>query len=518
MRLQEKLAGVLLAGAMALTGCTAAQPDAGGSAGAVSSSPSSTPDRPAVTLAEGGAPPTVLTGEAGTTSVAASAALFTSSPVAVVAYDGGAAATDPAPTDPAVIERAAAAAVELGVPFLVAGTAELEPELDRLGASTVLVFGTPSTATGWEPVVGDRTVVPETSPDQLPPFDAAADPAAAVVLTAGTNPAHTAAAATARAAGAEVLALGTPDPRADPAAIAALKRQPERSVIALGEGFGTPEALGQHTQVARTAPELPGGGQTVFPGRRMVALYGHPGGGALGVLGEQDVDAAIQRAKDQAQQYQQFSSEPVVPAFEIITTVASSEAGPDGDYSSEATLEHIRPWVDAAEAAGVYVVLDLQPGTTDFLAQAQRYEELLKRPHVGLALDPEWRLSPGQRHMEQIGSVDAAEVNRVVTWLADLTRDNNLPQKVFMLHQFSLAMVGNRPQVDTGRSELAMVVHADGHGDPGQKMETWNALRADLPANIWMGWKNFLDEDTPTFTPAQTYNDVAPKPWFVSYQ
>jgi hypothetical protein len=506
MRLQEKLAGVLLAGAVALTGCTAVQPDAGGSAGAVPSSTSSTPDRSAVTLTGGGAPPTVLTGDAGSTSVAASAALFTSSPVAVVAYDGGA----------AVIERAAAAAVDLGVPVLAAGSMDLQPELDRLGAGTVLVFGAPPD--GWEPIVGNRTVVPETDPDQLPPFDAAADPAAAVVLTAGTNPAHAAAAASARAAGAEVLALGTPDPRADPAAIAALKRQPERSVIALGEGFGTPEALGQRTQVARTAPELPGGGQTVFPGRRMVALYGHPGGGALGVLGEQDVDAAIQRAKEQAQQYQQFSAEPVVPAFEIITTVASSEAGPDGDYSSEATLEHIRPWVEAAESAGVYVVLDLQPGTTDFLAQAQRYEELLKRPHVGLALDPEWRLSPGQRHMEQIGSVDATEVNRVATWLADLTRDNNLPQKVFMLHQFSLAMVGNRPQVDTGRSELAMVVHADGHGDPGQKMETWNALRADLPANIWMGWKNFLDEDTPTFTPAQTFNDVAPKPWFVSYQ
>jgi hypothetical protein len=32
-----------------------------------------------------------------------------------------------------------------------------------------------------------------------------------------------------------------------------------------------------------------------------------------------------------------------------------------------------------------------------------------------------------------------------------------------------------------------------------------------------MAWKNFYDEDTPTFTPEQTM-EVDPAPWFVSYQ
>mgnify|MGYP006981339232 FL=1 len=32
-----------------------------------------------------------------------------------------------------------------------------------------------------------------------------------------------------------------------------------------------------------------------------------------------------------------------------------------------------------------------------------------------------------------------------------------------------------------------------------------------------MAWKNFYDEDTPTFTPEETMA-VDPKPWFVSYQ
>jgi hypothetical protein len=77
-----------------------------------------------------------------------------------------------------------------------------------------------------------------------------------------------------------------------------------------------------------------------------------------GVLGEQPVDAAVQRARDIAAGYDGVSPELVVPTFEIITTVASVEAGPDGDYSMESALDHIRPWVDAAAAAGFYVVLD----------------------------------------------------------------------------------------------------------------------------------------------------------------
>ena len=40
----------------------------------------------------------------------------------------------------------------------------------------------------------------------------------------------------------------------------------------------------------------------------------------------------------------------------------------------------------------MYVVLDLQPGRSNFLDQAKLYEPLLRLPHVGLALDPEWRL------------------------------------------------------------------------------------------------------------------------------
>src|SRR4051812_47088123 len=114
------------------------------------------------------------------------------------------------------------------------------------------------------------------------------------------------------------------------------------------------------TTVPTPTQQLPGGGYVLFPDRRLVAIYGHPGDHHLGALGEQRVDSAVQRAREVAGAYNGVSPQQVIPTFEIITTVASSEAGPDGDYSLESSLDHIRPWVDAARAAGFYVVLDLQ--------------------------------------------------------------------------------------------------------------------------------------------------------------
>ena len=274
-----------------------------------------------------------------------------------------------------------------------------------------------------------------------------------------------------------------------------------------------PEATPSPTE----PPELIGGGTELFPDRRFVALYGHPGTPGLGVLGEQGPEESAQRAIELAKQYQPYSEEKVIPSFEIIVTSASSDPGPDGNYSNEVPVDHFIPYIEAAEKNGVYVVLDLQPGQSDFLSQAKQYEELLKRPNVGLALDPEWRLAPGQVHLQQIGSVSAEEINETTEWLAELTAENNLPQKAVILHQFSMAMIQNRENIKTDHPELEIILHADGHGTPEMKKETWGVLQQGLPEGIHMAWKNFYDEDIPMLDPVQTF-EVEPTPVMVSYQ
>ncbi|RBY84946.1 hypothetical protein [Blastococcus sp. TF02A-30] len=489
-------------------------------------------------------------------ALSTSRALFESAPAAVLAQ---------ADDRPGVL-LGASAAVGLGVPLLLTpadgdgdGPAA---ELARLGARTVLAVGdaegegldvevrrvptdagrvadTAGLGFGERqevPTDGDLAAVAALDADRpaalrpddegapapgddvgaLPAFDRPEPLRGAVVLAAAD--AVPAAVATARAAGARVQLVGADtDPRASAEVVELLADDPE-SVLALGAGFGAEPGLDWKVETAATGAQLPGGGQLLFPGRMLVALYGHPGTGALGVLGEQPVEAAIQRARDHAAPYEPLVDAEVVPAFEIIATVASSAAGGDGNYSAEADPEFLRPWVEAAGEAGVYVVLDLQPGRTDFVTQAERYRSLLELPHVGLALDPEWRLAPDQVHLTQIGSVPVEEVNAVVTWLADLTRAAALPQKLLVLHQFRTDMLPGRERLDTSRDELAVLIHADGQGSQGDKQATWARLHENPPAGITWGWKNFYDEDAPMLTPEQTVDQVDPVPELVSYQ
>ena len=498
-------------------------------------------------------------------AASASRALFDSADVVVVARDGDAAGT----------LLGASAATGLGVPLLLepagGGSADaLTTELERLGTTTVLAVGEAEGGTGeggpevvavpadpdavaaatglelgeaqqvddgaaaaavaeldpeapaaLQPADAEPATAEENSaeedPGELPAVERAEPLDGTVVVTTGA-PEALAGVATARAAGARVeFTGGATDPRGSAELVELLGEQQPETVVALGAGFAAEEGLDWKLEAAATGQQLPGGGQLLFPGRFMVALYGSTEGPALGVLGEQDLPASIERARATAAPYEALVDTPVVPAFEIIVTVASSVAGPDGNYSTEQSVEDVRPWVEAAGEAGLYVVLDLQPGRTDFVTQAEQYRPLLELPYVGLALDPEWRLRPDQVHLQQIGQVGIDEVNEVVTWLADLTRANDLPQKLLVLHQFQVRMIPERERLDTSREELALMVHVDGQGSQPAKQDTWRTLRQTEPDEVAWGWKNFYDEDVPMLTPEETVA-VEPRPDLISYQ
>ena len=262
---------------------------------------------------------------------------------------------------------------------------------------------------------------------------------------------------------------------------------------------------------------FPDGGRILFPHYRLIALYGVPDTPVLGALGAQPLDKTLARVKALAHTYQPLMREHTLPTLEIIATIASAYPEPDGSYSYQTNVPLIKTWVKAARANDVYVVLDLQPGRTDFLTQAKRLQSVLAEPNVGLALDPEWRLTSTQVPLEQIGSVSINEVNNTLGWLADMTKSRHLPQKLFLLHQFRVDMLPARQKLDTSRTELAYAIQMDGQGSQDAKLSTWNAILAHAPTNVHFGWKNFYKKATPVRTPAKTMS-LEPKPWYVSYQ
>ena len=550
---------------LALVGCTdSSAVDPTPSASTSSPTPTPTPTAISAQVRAPEQEATVLpSASAQDAALEASRAVFVTAPVVVVAPVA----------DVAAQLTAASAGVALGVPVLVTDAA-VDPapvlaEVTRLEAEAVLAvgavtlpasvtvvpvaagadaatlravtgvpFGPPTPVAAGQEAAAVRALaaprpavllvegappVPSvaTPTSVLPPTRPAAALTGTVALTGvGADPA--AAFATVRAAGVPILDAPGGDPRATTPGVQALAAAEPDHVLAFGAGFGPPERLAGRVAAARTGVLLAGGGQLVFPqvpgvqGKKYIALYGTPGSGALGVLGEQDVPATLVRAEAMASPYRSLTADAVVPTVEIIATIASAGPGPDGNYSNERPVDELRPLVEAAGAAGVAVVLDLQPGRTDFVTQAQQYADLLALPHVGLALDPEWRLAPDQVHLRQIGSVGIDEVNSVVAWLADFTAERALPQKMLVLHQFAGRMIGDRGRLDTSRDELALVIHVDGQGTQPAKAGTWSTLRTDAPPVHW-GWKNFFDEDAPMLDPVQTYQ-VQPVPDLVSYQ
>jgi hypothetical protein len=301
------------------------------------------------------------------------------------------------------------------------------------------------------------------------------------------------------------------EPSADGDAGVATSPLPEESAA-----VAPSEAASEKEQARRAAPptELPGGGTRVFQGNRfLVAYYGTGQTPALGVLGENDPDAMNRRLWHAAAPYRR-AGQPLRRVYELIVTIADGSPGPDGDYSHDIPRSEVQRYIDAAHRNNALLLLDVQPGRTGFLESAQRWEWALRDPWVGLALDPEWRMGPREVPGRTIGHVRAREVNKTSAWLARMTKDRGLPEKLFVLHQFRTDMVpdigGVRP-----RAFLAMVQHVDGFGTRGQKLATYHHVAR--PRQFTMGFKLFYDEDVRRMGPREVHA-IRPKVRFISFQ
>ncbi len=267
---------------------------------------------------------------------------------------------------------------------------------------------------------------------------------------------------------------------------------------------------------APSAPAVakePGGSTRLLPGNRIVAFYGASATPALGVLGTASAEGIWPRLAQQAAAYKTAGA-PVIPAYELITDVIQSAPGVDGDYSVQVDDTVIGSYVAAATKHGALLILDIQPGRTSFLPLAQKLARYLALPNVALALDPEWRLAPGQAPAQQIGSVSAAEVNATSAWLEQLTVAHHLPQKMLLIHQFQDGELAAKNTLAV-RPHLATVVNMDGFGGRAAKLSKYRDLAADK--RFGLGLKLFYQQDVGIFMPSEVLA-LTPAPNVVDYQ
>jgi hypothetical protein len=259
--------------------------------------------------------------------------------------------------------------------------------------------------------------------------------------------------------------------------------------------------------------ELPRGGRQVLPGHRVVAFYGAPQSPELGALGIGTPDQAARRLIRQARAYDR-RRRPVLPALELIAVIADADPGADGMHRTRQPHSLIGRYLRAARRHGMLLLLDIQPGRSDFFTEATRLERWLREPDVGLALDPEWRVSADEVPGQVIGRVDSREVNATSAWLAQLTAREALPQKLLLVHQFTDDMVDDT-QLQP-RRELALVLNADGFGKAPVKVSMYKAFTS-AAKTFGRGLKLFYEEDVGLMSPRRVLR-LRPAPDVVVYE
>jgi hypothetical protein len=260
-------------------------------------------------------------------------------------------------------------------------------------------------------------------------------------------------------------------------------------------------------------PELPRGGRSVLPEHRVVAFYGAPQSRELGALGIGTPRGAARRLAREARRYRR-DDRAELPALELIAVIANADAGDDGMYRARQSDSVIRRYLRAARVAKALLLLDIQPGRSDFFTEATRLEKWLKEPDVGLALDPEWRVTEGQIPGQVIGRVDSREVNATSAWLAQLVANNGLPEKLFVVHQFTDDMVEHTRVKQ--REGLDMVLNVDGFGGREVKVAKYRDFTREAK-DFHHGFKLFYEEDTDLMTPRQVLR-MKPRPELVVYE
>jgi hypothetical protein len=264
---------------------------------------------------------------------------------------------------------------------------------------------------------------------------------------------------------------------------------------------------------APNPPELPRGGRAIFPHYRVVAYYGAPQDAELGALGIGTPDHAVRKLERQARGY--GHGREVMPALELIAVVASGEAY-DGGYRWRQKKHTIDRYLAAARRAKALLLLDIQPGRANFMDEVKRLAPYLAQPDVGLALDPEWHVGPGQFPGKVIGSMQASDVNAISAYLAAIVRAHKLPQKLLVVHQFTDNMIAGKAAL-VPRPDVAVTLNVDGFGSVPEKVAKYRDFAHQPPRRVHRGFKLFYKEDPVLMSPAEVLR-MRPRPEFVVYE
>jgi hypothetical protein len=297
-------------------------------------------------------------------------------------------------------------------------------------------------------------------------------------------------------------------------------RPPTMSASAAREGgedaAQTRNATATVVEPAPAPKELPRGGRTLFPDYRLVGFCGTPNAPALGALqGNLVTEAKVLEA-----QAARYGGRPLLPVFELIAVVVQSGAGPDGKYRRRVDNATVDRYLRAARDSKGILLLNIQPGQSDFLTEVKAFESYLREPDVGVALDPEWAMKPKQLPGKFFGQTDGETINDVGAYLSTIVAEGNLPEKALVFHQVNRGVLKDEIELKPVPG-VVYIKSVDGLGPVHSKIETYDYLMKTTKAGIHPGFKLFFDEDTRNGNRIMSPKEVlalTPQPEYVMYE
>jgi hypothetical protein len=260
----------------------------------------------------------------------------------------------------------------------------------------------------------------------------------------------------------------------------------------------------------------------ILPFKRVVSYYGNLYSKQMGILGELPKDSMLRRLQLEVEKWTKADSVmPAIPALHYIAVTAQGAPGAGGKYRLRMPFHQIDTVLSWAKEINALVFIDIQVGLSTLQQELPEFEKYLSLPNVHFGIDPEFSMKTGSRPGSVIGTFDAADINYVTDYLAEIVRKHNLPPKILIIHRFTQGMVTNYKNI-TLKPEVQIVMDMDGWGEAERKVNTYSMFIHPEPVQF-TGFKIFYKNDTKKvgrpreMQPADLLK-LQPVPVYIQYQ
>lgn len=260
----------------------------------------------------------------------------------------------------------------------------------------------------------------------------------------------------------------------------------------------------------------------VLPYNRIVSYYGNLYSKLMGALGEFPKEVMLGKLQKEVDKWTAADSTlPAIPALHYIAITAQNAPGKGGTYRMRMPFHQIDTVINWAKEINALVFIDIQVGLSTVQQELPEFEKYLAMPNVHFGIDPEFSMKGGNRPGSAIGTFDAADINYVTGYLAEIVKKYDIPPKVLVIHRFTGPMVTNYKQIKL-QPEVQIVMDMDGWGIPAKKVNTYRQFIFPQPVQF-AGFKIFYKNDTERvgekveMQPADLLK-LTPMPVYIQYQ